>query len=494
MSDILFPEEITDQIPKSPIVSSGVASDDDDAPSPSPYSLPRDRDLPPVVRELTQNAPQAFKVPTFFAAATCLAGVATRIRAYYPYDGMNEHALLLQTIITGEQSSGKSFARNNVEKVIMAGLKKRDDEQRRQEQAYRELKQTASKTEKLPDPPRTVIRTCPISISIAQLIKRADAPQRYFGTPLTLWSFTDELSAAVESNKRAFSNIKTIARTSYDLHSTYGVDYLSDNAYSATVDILQCSLYLSTPSALDSYADKSFIEGGGVTRTILVQLDDALGEAAPIFKVLTEQQQILIDDILDRMDKDVYNEEEASIQPEMFIDMQWLFPTIRSWCDEQNRLILRSGSRAHNTFFKRSSVSAFRIATLCSYLYALGEREDGEREGKSLSASVPSLPKPSTKIKKRVREIYLFCAQYILDSMLRKWGKRYEELTTQRIQGESQVRVPVFDQLASPFTRDTLDELVKRLEVGTPTRVFLSKWKAKGWIKEIQKNVYQKLC
>lgn len=475
----LFPEEEGSES----LLSSPPAPEEEADETPPKYQLPRDKDEPAVIRELMQNAPASFKVPTFFAAATCLAGVATRVRAYYPYDGMNEHALLLQTIITGEQSSGKSFARNNVEKVIMAGLKRRDDEQRRQEQAYRELKQTASKTERLPEPPRTVIRTCPISISIAQLIKRADAPQRYFGTPLTLWSFTDELSAAVESNKRAFSNIKTIARTSYDLHSTYGVDYLSDNAYSATVDILQCSLYLSTPSALDSYADKAFIEGGGVTRTILVQLDDALGEAAPIFKILTEQQQTLIDDILERMDKDVYNEEEASIQPEMFIDMQWLFPTIRSWCDEQNRLILRSGSRAHNTFFKRSSVSAFRIATLCSYLYQL---EHGTLEHGTL--------KLSTKERKRVKQIYLYCAQYILDSMLRKWGKRYEELTTQRIQGESQVRVPVFDQLASPFTRDTLDELVKRLEVGTPTRVFLSKWKAKGWIKEIQKNVYQKLC
>ena len=97
-------------------------------------------------------------------------------------------------------------------------------------------------------------------------------------------------------------------------------------------------------------------------------------------------------------------------------------------------------------------------------------------------------------MRKKCKQIYLYCAQYILDSMLRKWGKRYEELTTQRIQGESQVRVPVFDQLSSPFTRDQLDELVKRLEVGTPTRVFLSKWKAKGWIKEIQRSVFQKLC
>lgn len=450
--------------------------DDEDSlnPKPSPYTLIRDRDLPPIVRELVSNAPESFKVPTFFASAVCLAAIATRLRAYYPYDGQNEHAILLQCIICGEQSSGKSFARNNVESVIMKGLKKRDDDQRRQEQAYRELKQTASKTEKLPDPPKTVIRTCPISISIAQLIKRADAPQRYFGTPMTLWSFTDELSAAVESNKRAFSNIKTIARTSYDLHSTYGVDYLSDNAYSATVDILQCSLYLSTPSALDSYADKGFIEGGGVTRTILVQLDDALGEEVPIFKALTTKQRDSIDSILEQMDRDVYAD-DGTICDEMFLDMKWLYPTIHEWVGEQNRLILRSGSKAHNTFFKRSSVSAFRIATLCYYLYRLSGYGN-------------------TKARKQCRQIYLFCAQYILDGMIRKWGKRYEELTSQRFQNESQTRVAVFDQLTSPFTRDQLDELIKRLEVLTPTRVFLSKWKAKGWIKEVQHYTYEKLC
>ena len=387
----------------------------------SQCALPKDKWLPLIFRELMRNAPEPYKVATFFAAATCLSCVATRIRVYYPYDGLNEHALLLQTIISGEQSSGKSFVRNNIEKVIMAHLRRRDEEQRQQEQAYREMKQTASKAEKLPSPPRTVIRTCPISISIAQLIKRADAPQRYFGTPLTLWSFTDELSAAVESNKRAFSNIKTIARTSYDLHSTYGVDYLSDNAYSATVDILQCSLYLSTPSALDDYADKSFIEGGGITRTILVPLSDVIGEEAPLFKTLTTEQQAAIDATLQRMDADVFSETTGTIQPELFIDMEWLFPTVRAWCNEQNRQILRSGSRAHNTFFKRSSVSAFRIATLCAYPYGL---EKGSQ-------------RLSMKHHRRVKQIYLFAAQYILDSMLRKWGKRYEALTQQRIPSES---------------------------------------------------------
>lgn len=487
MSEVLFPEMEEQQAPS---LLPQADSEEVDKESPPKFLLPKDKDLPPILKELVQNAPDSFKVPTFFAAATCLSAVATRLRAYYPFDS-DPHAILLQCIISGEQSSGKSFARNNVEKVIMKVLKKRDDDQRRQEQAYRELKQTASKTEKLPDPPKTVIRTCPISISIAQLIKRADAPQRYFGTPLTLWSFTDELAAATESNKRAFSNIKTIARTSYDLGSLYGVDYLSDNSYSATVDILQSSLYLSTPSALDAYADKGFIEGGGVTRTILIQLEDALGEEAPIFRCLTPKQRDAIDGVLEQMDQDVYCE-DGTIQEERYMDMQFLFPLIREWCAEQNRQILRSGSRAHNTFFKRSSVSAFRIATLCYYLYQLeGVGCRGEGVGKSPSTINH---KPSTKIKKRIREIYLFCAQTILDNMLHKWGKRFEELTQQRIQGEAQTRVPVFDQLTKTFTRDQLDELVKRLELTTQTKIFISKWKAKGWIRETQKFVYEKLC
>lgn len=470
MSEVLFPEMEEQQAPS---LLPQADSEEVDKESPPKYLLPKDKDLPPILRELVANAPASFKVPTFFAAATCLSAVATRLRAYYPFDS-DPHAILLQCIISGEQSSGKSFARNNVEKVIMKVLKKRDDDQRRQEQAYRELKQTASKTEKLPDPPKTVIRTCPISISIAQLIKRADAPQRYFGTPLTLWSFTDELAAATESNKRAFSNIKTIARTSYDLGSLYGVDYLSDNSYSATVDILQSSLYLSTPSALDAYADKGFIEGGGVTRTILIQLEDALGEEAPIFRCLTPKQRDTIDSVLDKMDQDVY-QEDGTIQEERFVEMQFLFPLIREWCAEQNRQILRSGSRAHNTFFKRSSVSAFRIATLCYYLYQLGGMGQ-------------------TKARKFCKQIYQFCAQTILDNMLHKWGKRFEELTQQRIQGEAQTRVPVFDQLTKTFTRDQLDELVKRLELTTQTKIFISKWKAKGWIKETQRFTYEKLC
>jgi len=437
------------------------------------FSLPRDKDLPPVFRELVSNAPENFKMGTFIACCAPLGALATRLRFYYPFD-LGPQACLLQTIICSEQSGGKSFARN-VENTIMARQKARDMEQRRQEQAYREMKLSASKTEKLPDPPKTNIICCPVSISIAQLIKRADAPVRLYGTPLTLWTFTEELATATETNKRAFSNIKSIMRTAYDLGSEYGVDYMSDNSYSATVDILYNTMFCTTPSALDEYMDKKAIEGGNVTRTIVYDLGSQLGDEAPAFKRLSRQQQEVIDCIIQLIMADTYST-DGGVMPEKMIDMDWLEQTVRQWCSEKNLEAIKSGSTALGVFFKRSSVSAFRIATLCQYLYSL---------------ETPGTLKP--KIRKLVRQIYLCMAEQILTGMLSKWGKRYEDLQAKRMELSAGNRMNLFEQLPETFSRDLLRETIKRLGLVTDDWVFLSKWNARALIKKVSKNVFQKI-
>lgn len=436
---------------------------------PSAFSLPRDKDLPPVIRELVSNAPDKFKMATFIAAVAPLGCLATRLRFYYPFD-QGPMACLLQTIICSEQSGGKSFARN-VENVIMAKQKQRDNDQRRQEQAYRELKQTSSKTEKLPDPPKTAIICCPVSISIAQLIKRADSPVRLFGTPLTLWTFTEELATATETNKRAFSNIKSIMRTAYDLGSEYGIDYLSDSSYSATVDILYNTMFCTTPSALDDYMDRKAIEGGNCTRTIVYDLGSQLGDEAPIFKRITPRQQLIIDRTIDQMMRDTYSE-DGNIMPEKYIDMSWLDNEVRRWCTEKNLEAIKTGSTALGVFFKRSSVSAYRIAALCQYLYGM---ED------------------TRAMRKKVKQIYFAMAEQILSGMLEKWGKRFEDLQAKRIELSSPVKRDLYANLPQDFNRDLLRETIKRLELTTPDWVFLSKWNAKGLIKKISKNQFQKI-
>ena len=450
-------------------VINSLFEDDEVQPKAPIISLPKDKDLPPVFRELVSNAPDNFKMATFIACCAPLGCLATRLRFFYPFD-QGPMACLLQTIICSEQSGGKSFARN-VENTIMAKQKARDNDQRRQEQAYRELKQTASKTDKLPDPPKTSVICCPVSISIAQLIKRADAPVRLFGTPLTLWTFTEELATATETNKRAFSNIKSIMRTAYDLGSEYGVDYLSDNSYSATVDILYNTMFCTTPSALDEYMDKKAVEGGNVTRTIVYDLGSQLGDEAPIFARLTPKQQSVIDRTIDQIMADTYNEDRG-VQPEKYIDMSWLEKTVREWCAQKNLEAVKSGSTALGVFFKRSSVSAFRIAALCQYLYGM---ED------------------TRAVRKKVTQIYLAMAEQILSGMLDKWGRRFEDLQAKRIELTSNVRLPLFDQLPETFSRELLRETIKRLELTTPDWVFLSKWNAKALIKKEDKNIFKKL-
>ena len=99
-------------------------------------------DLPPAVRVFWETAPESFRIPAILTAIVCYCALGTRLRAKYVYD-IELHALLVQLLVLGEPGSGKSFTRPIV-KQLMRKLKLKDFEQKRIEQAYQELKKTAS--------------------------------------------------------------------------------------------------------------------------------------------------------------------------------------------------------------------------------------------------------------------------------------------------------------------------------------------------------------
>ena len=154
------------------------------------------------------------------------------------------------------------------------------------------------------------------------------------------------------------------------------------------------------------------------------------------------------------------------------IDMSWLDNEVRRWCTEKNLEAIKTGSTALGVFFKRSSVSAYRIAALCQYLYGM---ED------------------TRAMRKKIKQIYLAMAEQILSGMLEKWGKRFEDLQAKRIELFSPVKRDLYANLPQDFNRELLRETIKRLELTTPDWVFLSKWNAKGLIKKISKNQFQKI-
>lgn len=99
-----------------------------------------------------------------------------------------------------------------------------------------------------------------------------------------------------------------------------------------------------------------------------------------------------------------YSEDGKSLGKETLLDTKWLDPAVKKWCEERRADVMKSMSKALDVFYKRSSVSAFRIASLMQYLYQV---EGGLSE---------------KEIHRRVKQIYLSCADRILQSMLGNGG------------------------------------------------------------------------
>lgn len=409
------------------------------------------RDLPAPVRVFWETAPENFKIPSMLTALCCYCALGTRIRVKYKYDS-DLHALLLQIVVVGNPGDGKSFTRPIVYKLINP-IKLRDDEMRRQEQAYKDLvKQNQGKSKAaLPEEPLTDIRFVQ-KITYKKLIKRADLFNRKYGDTLAFMFYSEELAGIQEQYRNAYSDLRTASRLAYDLGALDSNDTLSDSSYNAMVDIIWCSLFCATPAALDKYMDKTSIEGGNVTRNIIAELGDLMGEEAPVFRTMTTEENACVDSTVKRLMDETYSE-EGQLQPTRVVDMDWLFDDVESWCQEQRTKVLKTGSRSLNCFYKRSSVSAFRLATMCYYLFG----EDA-------------------KARQKVAKFYLFMAQYILDGLMKRWGKKYEQLQPEPEDSESS-QAPIYDQLPKQFSRDQLRELINKLQLGTKARQFIFKWK-----------------
>ena len=277
-----------------------------------------------------------------------------------------------------------------------------------------------------------------------------------------------KISAILEPVKRAIVRIKGIIDKIVKAVSTIDLKKTLNDAKARVLGLA------STIKGKIDNLNKA-IEGGNITRTVLCQLEDQIGADGAMFKPYTDEQMAVVNRTLSRMMDDTYTA-DGRLQPEMHLDMSWLDKDVRKWCVRMGTEALKAASVSMDVFRKRASVSAFRAATLCYYLYRLeGEVSD-------------------TLAQNRCRRIYLFMADYILSMMLKRWGKRYEELLRKREEKTPQEgQVKLIDRLPDVFSREQLRTLIKEHNVATPDRVLISQWRAKGLIETVEKFRYRKL-
>lgn len=310
------------------------------------HHLIADKDYPSGIREWMITSPSDLKYPTLVVAAAMLSVYLTRVRIQYVYDNQGEKsAIVLQVIVEGEQSSGKSFARY-IMRTLMKPFIERDSEMRAKEQEYAALKRRQGKKDgKLPPEPKTDITILPETVSLTMFIKRCDAAVKLYGAPKTLFEFADEISAIVHSAKRQFADLSQVIKTAYDLGSVYGQDFMSESSYSAMVDALLSFVFCGTQSAVSRYMNKAAIEGGAVTRTILCPLISHLGDNPPQFQALTDTQRNELENTLDKLFGLCY-EEDGKFHQEIEEDMSWLYKTVVKWCNDCRQQVVKTMSKS----------------------------------------------------------------------------------------------------------------------------------------------------
>lgn len=415
--------------------------------------------LPPIFKQFCRIAPDDFKVPTLFALLPVLGTLASRLRARY-LDG-ELHAPNFTTVIEAPQASGKSFARRIV-KLCLAQVEYMDNVSRIAEKQYAMQLKKARNSKNQPEEPTAIIRMVAASISIAKLLKRLD-----YSKGLHLFSFLEELDTLTKSNRAgAWSQKTDIYRNAFD-NADYGQEYMSENSYSGIYPVYYNMLMCGTPAAVSRfYSDP---EDGLVSRIIFCQLPSQFGAKMPVFKKLTSFEKNMIENTCARMNDNLCCSAEQEVVSEHIVDVDYLCKAIDRWNEHQRLESIREVSTSRNVFYRRAAVIGFRAGAVAHYLY--GEKSDRDT-------------------KKAVIRFALFVADYVLNSLLAKFGNTLEKSIGSK---KKEIQVDLFKQLPDQFERNDLVAAVKKFSIATPVKMIVFNWKRYNYIKEVSKFKYIKI-
>ncbi|MBO4802466.1 MAG: hypothetical protein J5545_11495 [Bacteroidaceae bacterium] len=424
--------------------------------------------LPAAVRPFVAAMPQEFRRETLIAALTCYGVYMPRVRFNYVYD-KREHVTVLQVVVLAPQSGNKSVIDYIVSRLV-GRLRRRDKIFRREEEDWQEnpMSEPNAKGQcfqrKRPLKP---IITLGATMSLTQLVIRADVPERLWDEPLILFLYAEEVQELVNNNKKDFSNLGPAIRKGYDCGSTLDQDYVS--SYSATPDLLLSHIVMGTQGGVDNFMNATELEQGGLTRKVLLRLPGDLADDAPLIRDFTPEEECTIDATISELMAQTYSRDEKSLLPVEHLDMKWMVSTVRRWCDDIRQEVKLSGSVALGTFYKRASVSAFRLTAILAKLYLMDRNRPANWQN-------------------ICRRAYRYMAGYILDGLLTEWGGQFEAIVARQAKQHLGLQEPLFTICPETFTREWFNNLVAERGLAKGARQFLYTWKKSGWITESQED------
>ena len=386
--------------------------------------------LPPLVRQITQSAPEDFRPAVVLCTLPMLGTLGSKLRAQY-LDG-RFHSPSFQVALEAPQASGKSFMVRLAEQ-LMAPILKRDKEERQYE----------------PDD-IGIIRIVPATISITKLLQRMENARG-----LHLFAMAEEIDTVTKTFKRSFSSYEDMLRVAFD-NGYYGQDYASNISYSGIVNMYYNTIFSGTPNAIRRFY--SDIENGMVSRVCFATIPDQFGKPMPVWTPLCEDSRLEIENEIKRLDR--ISEVNGVVQPDHVMDLSFLNQAMEQWLQTQQREAVHTDDRSRDIFCRRAAVVGFRAGMLAWFLY--GETDTDLTRKNTISF-----------------------ARWVASQMLAQLLLRYQIPSNG---GYITCWETVFNMLADEFTREDVRQALVATGTSTTVKMVLYRWRVLEYIETIEEN------
>jgi hypothetical protein len=406
--------------------------------------VPVNKELPGILQDLSDHAPEEFKEATLMAAMPMLGTLATGIRAKYRDGKLNSPSFIVD--IEAPQATGKSFVDNEFE-LLMDPIIKQDEVEWQKEIEYSLAKKDGQEVEN----PCSQIRILEPNIGVSAFLERA-----LYAKGKHLFTYAPEIETVLKNNKGgAWTEKNDLFRLAYD-NKPWGQHRISKDSFSGKVTLYYNMVMCGTPNKCRAFFADA--ESGLVSRVTPVILPDMVGAKMPQFKAWSQ----------DEIEK-VKRQCLCLMDEEGEVSLPLINKAIEEWDESKRQEYLQTLRYSLDVFRRRAALNGFRAGIIA---YLLEGRQETERAIK----------------------FAVWYAERCFQYQLQIYGNKVDALHDGALSPQaSKGNIRYLDLLPKEFTKEDLVNLRLANHESPVVKTIIYRWVKEDLIKKIDSNLWQKL-
>ena len=312
---------------------------------------PVEAELPGILQDLSDHAPEEFREATLIAAMPMLGTLATGIRAKYRDGKLNSPSFIVD--IEAPQATGKSFVDAEFE-LLMDPIIKQDEVEWQKEIEYSLAKKDGQEVEN----PCAQIRIIEPNIGVSAFLERA-----LYAKGKHLFTYAPEIETVLKNNKGgAWTEKNDLFRLAYD-NKPWGQHRISKDSFSGKVTLYYNMVMCGTPNKCRAFFADA--ESGLVSRVTPVVLPDMVGAKMPQFMSWSQEDE-----------EKVKRQCLCLMDEEGEVDLPLINKAIEAWDESKRQEYLQTLRYSLDVLRRRAALNGFRAGIIA---YLLEGHQETER-------------------------------------------------------------------------------------------------------------------